>query len=437
MEGRPFGNQYLKGNTAPLFNTVFHCMTHNNCSYESPDENQTFHIASEIAQYLYTLKDSKSKTYKPDFTSYNGSFILQELKKFNEDQKKANIDVSLKRIFQSVLNNIEKREAKPYMSITYLTTNDLVHINRAQNTLNIIENILEDTPDLSLEIIQFYIKNNNTQPFTKMLNVSRKVASHLHVIEIENEEFIKLIDVFGTKKEMIPEYFFRNVGTRLGQGNILMTGSEDVYPSMSFFHIAQRHLDSPFVQWRSMRGVIRTPNNPYDHYKRRQGRTITILDKIKDNKFVTQFMWSNGPTGDFQGAPRMQMFALNGWPWGSYVYYADTAFHMDQRAFKVPPYELKLYGSMHQQHKAWVFNSPYFKIDNGPPERRVQYCEGYPSAHMNHSIRPNWGVSYDYPTNDDRYGHLIYSITPKSDSNKPWISQMSFTNIINDKQWEA
>ena len=364
LPAQPFGIQYIRPSTSDFYKSIFKCLIKNNCSNDDDTNHQKtkYILANQIATYLYSIISNKQGTLSPTFKLYSGSEIWNSLATYQISPKKQKDP--LMSVFDTIISKYNETQSNPYTTLVFLTTNDDIHIQRAQNTLNVIENILEIYPDISIELIQFYLQTNQNSSFIEKMSVGPEISKRMHVIEFSKPEFLKLNNVFNTTEDMIPEYFFRNIGVRLGQGDILMTGSEDVIPAPPFFEIVQRKLVSPMISWRSIRKNRNNIQNVISEYMQEYTRASTYLDSYTRRTFDNHFRFSNGPTGDLQGAPRQQLYKLNGWPWGSYVYYSDTAFHMDQTTFKVPHYEIKLYSSINQHHRELFFNSPYFKMDN-------------------------------------------------------------------------
>ena len=79
-------------------------------------------------------------------------------------------------------------------------------------------------------------------------------------------------------------------------------------------------------------------------------------------------------------------------------------------------------------------------MDDGPPMRRVLYCQGYPTRDMENSSRPNWGISYDFKhpfaSNSDKvFYHMKYQIEKDYQKNEIFYSTFKIITLFNDKEF--
>ena len=391
-------------------------------------------LSHQIANFLYSNLNSFARKADIILDVYDQQSIWNAMMEYKKG--KLNKKSPLYYTFDDIVISYEDLSSSVFLSQVYITTNNNEHLGRAENTLALIDMILEAHPDISAEYIQFVIKTHSNETFTKLARIGEHLKPKLHIIEIEKSEYFKLLNVLNLKPHQIPEYYLRNVGVRLGQGKLLMTGSEDIYPSPIYYGIIQRKLISPLMCFRNPRmNLLDTPDVYFQRYKSPIDVPNGKILSEKQGAFWYHYGYVQGPSGDIQGAPREQMYRINGWKWGRETYYVDKAFYMDQKAFKVPTYEIVLHFSGHQRHKLTSNQSPYHYIDSGPfPMRRVMYCAGYASRDMQNTTRKNWGISYDF-ADGDRWGHFQYKITPVA-TTPPFISNMTFYITYNYKRDE-
>lgn len=269
------------------------------------------------------------------------------------------------------------------------------------------------------------------------MKLPQQIENHFHIIEVTKKDYEMLCDVLGISYNQLPEYVFRDIGVRLGKGQLLMTGSEDVYPPFGLFDIAQRKLDSPLGILRSSRTEV---TEPYEeiyqkYYTSRTPNPYVMIDFQDTYTFDDHYYYAWGETGDIQGAARRQLYEINGWAWGKWVYFTDGGFLYDQSTFKAPYYEVKFVTSYHQFHPRISSMSVHYDIDD-TNAKVTGFCAGYPSKQVDEFVRPNWGVSLDFKNKTTgKYGHLQYRIKPKV-LTPPYVSEMEMFITYNDYQYD-
>ena len=426
---KAFGNQFLKIGVSPLFRAIYLCLSKNECAKPQLSNNE-YSLSNEIAEVILEHLDDRSANIDPKLAVYNESEIWKKFLLFNK--KSLETSSPFYENFAEINDSINEWRDKVFVSQSYLSTNDDIHFQRANNTLTVLGKVLKMFPDISIEYIQFWLKTASNKRFFERMDLSESITSRMHVYEVDSKQLEYLCSVLGVNTSMIPEYMFRNIGARLGRGYMLMSSSQDIIPSPNLYEIYQRRLTSPLVILRGKRLKFKkTIDVALQKYTEKNTLFKPYISELNNISFDKHFKYSNGPTGDVQGCNRELMYHVNGWVWGEYVYYADTAFHFDLTMTKVPFYEINYRNNMHQHHKTSAFNSPYFHIDNGPLERRAMFCDGYPTAVHESTKRPNWGISYDFKAKNGSWGHLLYKFTPTKD---PRVSDMSFYTIYNDKE---
>lgn len=413
----PFGNQYMKLNVSRIFNHTFYCIVENKCKYFSFSEKKKFITSTEISiELLKALSQKVPKIKRIVFKAYSEKQIWNKVLKFKRDRLDKND------IFYSIFNDIYKdsidRKVNPFLSIGYLTTNDEKHYSNAANTLKMYQKVLDQYPDISVEITLFWVMLFNTTKFEDCIRIDKHLRFRLHVIDVSKKDMQTVLDVLHTT--FIPEYFFRDISTKLGNGELLMTGSSDAYPSPSLFEIAQRKLVGPFTILKSDR--IRAPefNESFYYYLEKQDTVTSALDHAKEPCDFHHYLLSSlGHLGDVQGTVRSTMKELNGWIFGKYCYAVDAAFVWDMMMFKVPFYIVQMPNSMHKHHKFVSYKTPRFKLSH-KVRASMFLCNGIPTKYINGYLRNNWGVSYDFQTskhdkNRGKFGHLLYDLVQMND----------------------
>lgn len=389
-------------------------------------------ISSEL---IKTLIHKEPKVIKPEFNTFNENEIWSKMISYK--QNKMDKKDKLYKVFDDIYNSSVERSKNPYVTIGYLTTNDDSHVQKVKNTLNMYEKILNQFPDINLEIVLFWVQNFNSSSFIEMFDVKENLQKSLRVFEMSKEMVTKVMNILGTK--FIPEYFFRDIEVRLGRGELLVSGSADSYPSPTFFEIIQRKLMGPFTVLRSRRIDALPFEEAFNKYLQKQVSVDSMLtNSNKPYRFWRYYDFCRGAYGDMQGALRTTLFKVNGWIFDKYVWAADTALIWDLIMFKVPFYSVIMKDSMHQVLESRSEDTPKFVIRLGPSRKNMLLCSGIPTKNMNDHIRPNWGISFDFAVKNAtnvpiKYGHLVYNIIPiiysKSNYN---VSKVSF-RIFYDK----
>jgi hypothetical protein len=252
-----------------------------------------------------------------------------------------------------------------------------MQVSRVQKTLDMLEYTLTLFPDLSVEIIQFWSRRWG-RGFLETLHPGMKLQERLHVIEIMPGTLNKLQRVFGSSE--IRECFLKNVGVRLAQGEMIMFGREDVYPSPALYEIVQHELGGVLTVYEA--------NRTFSSFERQQARYRRRSESPNSGSVFTRQNFSRGferANYDLQGGSRKQIWALNGWNCNADS--ADRAFSMDRRTFKVPWYQMSLPVSA-SHSESWLR-----VLEN---ESEVSYCRGIPSKNTNAGRRPGWGIWHDY-----------------------------------------
>ena len=399
------------------------------------NETKEYNLASEIAEEIFKALDQDVKIHDKKLESYTEREIWGALELFLNNALTKNSP--LYAIFNEMKEEKVKRETDIYYTQVYTSTNGPIYTKRAQNTLNLLGKVYEQYPDISSEFIQFWIKKENNLSFFEAINLPPQLRKHYHIIEVSNETYKLICDTMGISYNQFPEYYLRDIGVRLGKGQLLMTGTEDVYPPFALFDIAQRKLDSPLGILRSNRQeTVETMEQVFEkYYTKRTDNPFTVIDYQEKYTFNDHYYFAWGETGDIQGAARRQIYELNGWAWGSWVWFADGGFLFDQATFKAPYYEIRFAHSYHQYHERISSKSIHYDIDDNMV-KVVKFCAGYPSKDVDEFVRPNWGISYDFKNKTTgKYGHLQYRIKPKV-LTPPYVSEMEVFITYNDDQYD-
>ena len=143
--------------------------------------------------------------------------------------------------------------------------------------------------------------------------MNKTTIKRLHVIEISNETYQILEKKLKT--DFIPEYYFRDISLRLSKGELLFTGSSDVFPSPSFFEIVQRKLIGPFTILKSRRiNASKNIDESFLHYFTQPKTVNTYLAEPKEIcDFGYYSIFGGGDLGDLQGALKSTILHVNGW----------------------------------------------------------------------------------------------------------------------------
>ena len=440
LDKKPLGNQYLGYHNYKFFKSIFDCINFDKCQKLLSLSFEKYYLAYDIAYVLYkNFMISSPGKFEISLKEYTRDDIFNNLTLFKQNKLEENS--GLYYIFKSIELEHKERMKKPYLTMAFLVTNGERYIKFAQRTMDFYGELLENFPDISIEFIQFFYEQN-ISTFLENVRVPKNVAERLHIIEISGSESYFLNTVFKIRERQVPEYYFRNIAMRLGQGELLFTNSEDVLPSPCLFRIAQRKQVSPLAILRSMRWDVNIYKKDlfYNYKMKNIPKHKSFLKNISKIQGWQSYLNSNwGCSGDLQGATREAIFKINGWPWGYNLYYTDTAFEIDMKSFKVPFYEIAMYKTFHAQHPTGGSYGIYdylLESNLAPKERIVNLCAGFPTSDKNISYRPNWGVSYDFMNENGKYSHLLYTIKPIENQEKPWVSNFSLRLIENDKPYE-
>ena len=430
----PFNFKYLARNTSQLYKDIYKCLSNEICQ-QTPDDNnssKTYVSGKEVASVIVQNLDAVNKLVSPMLNIYTKDDIWNLMIRFKNNK------LPRKHLLYSAFDKWQERIQTKYSNIfysqVYTSTNTGAFVGRAQNTLHLINQLLIDYPDISSEYIQFWVKKDNGD-FFDMMKVGDELSKRLHVIEVEQDEFATIKQVLNITDNDYPEYFFRDIGLRLCKGEVIYAGSEDIYPPPQLMDIMEKRLISPFIIWRGgfRESAAGNPMDIYEKYYTTLEPPRMNVDFQQDFKFWDHFMFAWGETGDIQGAPRRAVYNMRGYIWGPWVYCADTNFIFDQTLYKFPYMVLQLHPTPHQDHIKISQNSIRFAMDDGPKYRREMYCQGYPSRHVPGSERPNWGVSYDFKTENGQWGHLIYHLEPVK-KEPPYVSKIKFTVKYNNNE---
>lgn len=421
-----FGNQYLKNGVSTFFNSTFHCLLYNQCEMDASLDDASYISVYDLVPILISrLFHSKPSIIEPKFKTFNTRGIWSRLLLFKSSQLTRNDPFY--QIFSDISEAARERSYRPYLSIGYLISDDPPHYLRALKTLQLYDRILKLFPDLSLEIILFFVQYSTNHHFLDVVPVPKALSNILHIFEISNSSLHLIHSVLKTKS--LPEYFFRDIEIRLGRGELLMTGSSDVYPSPDFFEIVQRKQMSHFTLLKSYRIPA---NNSLENYllnylQNQENPNAFLIPSLTQADFESSiFKWRIGCIGDTQGALRTTMYHINGWIFGKAVWAVDEAFAYDFLAFKVPAYILTLSNSMHQEHQAISRYTPRFRFKGS------EICAGYPTKYSRKYRRANWGISYNFRNGRSKYGHLVYDVIPNIDNISDFhVSEIFFKLLVN------
>lgn len=424
-----FGNQFLKIGVSQLFNDTFHCIVKNECNRKHIYSNDLYIPVNEITnELLKAITHKTPQIRKPKVSVFTEKEIWEKVILYK--QNKLNKDDKVYPVFEDIYEEEIERKKKPYLTIGYLTSNDKVRYSKAENTIKMYEKILNEYPDINLEMIVLWVKNNDNATFEECMNVGQILKKRLHVYEISQESIQLVLKILKTN--YMPEYFFRDVAVRLGSGELLMTGSSDVYPSPLFFEIAQRKLIGPFTILKSLRINAPSFNDSFGMYLKKDEPVASSLDQAtKPTSFWKYYNFVQGALGDIQGALRQTMYKMNGWLFDKWVFAADTIFAWDLTMFKVPFYSVSINNSMHQFHVPTSKHSPRFNTKNKPFSRRKNLCKGIPTKNMNENVRSNWGISFDFQV-DNKHCHLVYDVLNENDDHLNYhLYKLQFKIIYN------
>ena len=427
----PFGNQYLKTDVSPFFRAIYDCINSDKCEKPKMNTSKAYNLASDIANEIYKILLQRPGEHVSDLDDYSEKEIWEALELFkNNALSDAN---PLFDIFNEMEEEKRKRETDIYYTQVFATKNQPDFVPKVQRTLDLYGKVFEQYPDISAEFIQFWVKSEGNLSFLDAVKIPPQLEKHFHVIEVSNDDYTTICNVLNISREYFPEYFFRDIGIRLGKGEFLVSGREDVYPPLGFFDIMQRKLDSPLAILRSVRkGFVGSVDDLFKkHYMKREDNPCTSIDTQNHFTLNDHYNFGRGDTDDLQGGPRRQVYELNGWPWGKWGYYADGAFLFDQTTFKAPYYEIKFAYTYYNNRVSAYKSAADYKLDVNE-EMSTKFCAGYPSKDVEEYSRPNWGVSYDFKDEaKGKYGHLRYRIVPIV-KKAPYVSNMEMFVTYND-----
>lgn len=431
-----FGNQYMRQDSSQIFKRTFNCIVKNKCDFFQFSEKKFYSLSHEISsELLNALFQKVPQIKKPSLKAYNQKQIWNKVLLFKKNKLPINDDFY--QIFSEIDQKSIERITKPFLSIGYLTTNDEGHYSKAENTLKMYQKVLNEYPDISLEMTLFWVMKSNDTKFSDCIKFESELNFRLHVIEVSTDMIQMLMNVLNTK--FIPEYYFRDVSLKLAKGEFLMTGSSDVYPSPAFFEIVQRKLVGPFTILKSQRIKAGSFDDCFSNYLVKQENVNSFLDNATNPcNFHYYFTNALGDLGDLQGAIRPTINALNGWIFNKFSYEVDAAFVWDLMMFRVPFYIVNMPKSMHKKHKFVSYLTPRFKIS--PKVKSGMFlCNAIPTKNMKDYIRKNWGVSFDFTfkkgeKKDGKFGHLLYNIICTENNGFFRRSRIEFRIVYNNDE---
>ena len=352
-----FGNQYIQTKTEKIFRYVFNSLVLNkteNYKIIPSMKEPNYASSHDIASYLVSIIKSNSRlqSYDLELVQFSEFDIVETLKKYkiglpeNEDDEK---EMRIRRIFNDVENAAIERD-KPYLSHYTAVSNNPSRLKRTQMVYDAYEKVLSLYPDIAVEFILIYCEQDPTGPsYEKYFKIGPLLKSRLTVLYVSEKSLNEVKSRLDTVD--FPEYFFRNIGIRLSRGDVIYSGSSDVYPSPSLFEAAQRHMFSPFVLTRSKR-IPASENvaENLERYAQKVTEAPEILD-LDDKSILQKYIWRYGGTyGDLQGGDRRLLHNMQGWVHGRSVFHVDSNFGLDYSSMKLPSYIVDFMHSAHVEH---------------------------------------------------------------------------------------
>ena len=434
-DNEPFNFKYLGRNTTQFYKDIYNCLNNNICQRSLNDtESSKYYVSGkQVANVIVQNLDHLNELISPSLKVFTKDQIWEFMLRFKANKLPRNH--ILYSAFSKWKEQIRNKYSNVFYSQVYTSTNTGKFVERAQNTLYLINQLLNDYPDISSEYIQFWVKKDSNESFFDIMKVGPELQKRLHVIEVDQEDYAVIKKVLNLTDKDYPEYIFRDIGLRLCQGEVIYAGSEDIYPPPQLMDIMEKRLVSPFIIWRAgfREGAAGNPDDIYKKYYTTLEPPYIRLDTQRNFKFWDHFMFAWGETGDIQGAPRRAIYNMRGYIWGPWVYCADTNFIYDQGLYKFPYLVMHIHPTPHQDHIKISQNAIRFAMDDGPKYRRQMYCEGYPSRNVPGTERPNWGVSYDFQAENGQWGHMVYQLQPIK-KEPPYVSKIKFTVKYNNDQ---
>ena len=387
-----FGPVYFDVNTLSFFRQVVSKLEGKNEKYDY-EPLDDFASASEIADYLYETIFSGS--YIPPgklprkFKTYLAQDILDMI-----DKKKEMVESIQSDIYY--IKTMRKEPDVPYVSLSIVVSNDKEIIERVKVVMKLYEMVLPLYPEASFELIYLFIHTqNDDKTFWDIFSPGNLMKKHIKVYEMPHNEYIKLLPIMNTTK--IPDYFIRNIGFRLSQGEYIFSGSGDSLPTPFFFDSAERKLFNPMSTYRSHRvdyNGTQDDDDVYFHYSEKH-KLLQYDIMLADWKTPWhKSMWYVYTWGDFQGGHRKMVESIQGYINDKWVYHVDNVFALDMSTFKAAGLVLTLPTSFHVCHKLVSQNTeefPLFKV----PDYMNAFCRGQRSTTFPNLQRPLWGLQYN------------------------------------------
>ena len=174
----PFNIQYIDRGASNLYRSIYSCLEDSVKECKKPENNYgTFVIASEVAQLVVDNIDSNNELIQAELKDYSAEFLWNSVLQYKRGK------LPKKSPFYSILYDWHKiileKYSKIYYSQVYTSSNSGAFVDRAQNTLILIEKLLNDFPDMSSEYIQFWIKIGSDDSFFDKITIGEELSKRM------------------------------------------------------------------------------------------------------------------------------------------------------------------------------------------------------------------------------------------------------------------
>ena len=295
---------YLSRNVSKFYRDIYSCLENNRCEKKNygNDVSKTFVSAREVAALIVENIGKTNENISPILKKYTRDQIWNYLLNFKVQKLSSKNDLFY--VFSNWNEEIINKYSRVFYSQVYSLTNKGHFIKKAQNTLFLIEKLLEEFPDFSSEYIQFWVKKDDNASFFEIFTVGEEIKKRLHVIEVWPEDFVIIKKVLNLTDSDFPEYFFRDIGIRFCQGEVIFTGNEDIYPSPNLIDVMHKKSISPFAILRSglRESSESSPKDVFDKFHYSVDPPSMRIDTQKNFTFLDHSIFASDEVSDPQGA---------------------------------------------------------------------------------------------------------------------------------------
>ena len=422
--GRVMGAEYIKGEKSDsVFLHVFsHLVKHKTGEFSGKvTEEKEIVSTKAAAKFVFDIvnKENPPKTSTIECFKFTSGDIIRGMKLFEKGQSgellnKNEEEKNMHDILKDIMDFPKKRQL--YATIFTIIHNNETDFENAQKLCKAYETIIENYPDLSLELLFIFVSDTFDGKSFSSLQMNEELKKKVRILFVSVESVQEMHKVLSKKEA---DEYLKNIGIRNSIGQFVFFTELDFYPSPAFFDVMQRCEFSEFSM------IIQKPEYVSSFnasvYSLNAGKFQQLIDlRNSSSLFDYTKRYENGFDG-FIGGDRNLIFAMNGF--GDY-----HSFGLDYTAMKIPSLVNEFYGA--QKLEKTKKSSKYASS----LEYNEDVCRGFMSKDVDSSRKSDWGQSYDFTNtsrNNNEKGHLTYNVAAIVDDK--WnISELQFYSFFDD-----